>query len=94
MRITSFLFAAAVAAVVVLPSASFASPKCEALRFACENKDFLGLRGLGTCHEYRETCLEESSYDTCRELRYQCFHKEELGLEGQGTCRRFREICH
>jgi hypothetical protein len=96
LRITSFLFAAAVAAAVVLPSSSFAqSPQCEALRLACENKDFLNLNGAGTCRQYRENCLRPTSYEeTCRQLRYQCHHKDELGLEGEGTCRRYRETCH
>ena len=96
LRITSFLFAAAVAAAVVLPASAFAqSPQCEAMRLACENKDFLGLNGAGTCREYRERCLRPTSYEeTCRQLRYQCHHKEELGLEGEGTCRQYRETCH
>ena len=94
LRITSLLFAAAVAAVVVLPSSAFAqNPRCEALRLACENKDFLGMRGMGTCREYRETCGAPVYEVNCRELRYQCMHKEELGLEGQGTCQRYRESC-
>jgi hypothetical protein len=95
LRITSLLFAAAVAAAV-LPSSAFAqSPRCEALRLVCENKDFIGARGMGTCREYRESCLRPLSYEeTCRQLRYQCHHKEELGLEGEGTCRRFHETCH
>jgi hypothetical protein len=76
---------------MVLPAATYAQD-CAGLRWACENKDQLGLQGAGTCRRYRETC-GGGGQGQCAQLRYACEHKDELGLEGAGTCRRYRETC-
>ena len=75
---------------MVLPAATYAQD-CAGLRWACENKDQLGLQGAGTCRRYRETC--GGGQGQCAQLRYACEHKDELGLEGAGTCRRYRATC-
>ena len=40
---------------MALPAATYAQD-CAGLRWACENKDQLGLQGAGTCTRYREHC--------------------------------------
>jgi hypothetical protein len=78
-------------AAFIMPTGSYAQ-SCQKLRWACENKDELGLQGAGTCRRYREQC-ENRGHDRCAKLRYACEHKEELGVQGAGTCRRYREAC-
>ena len=62
---SSVAVAVAVAVVLVLKVAVFvvlaavaaaAAHRCAQLRYACEHKDELGLKGAGTCARYRETC--------------------------------------
>ena len=75
---------------MALPAATYAQD-CAGLRWACENKDQLGLQGAGTCRRYKEQC--GGGEGQCGQLRYACEHKDQLGLQGAGTCRRYHETC-
>lgn len=98
-NLISIAFGAAGLLFVVLPTPSYAQD-CRALRYACEHKDELGLRGAGTCRRFNDQCGRETFVSgpspfsaTCRQLRWACENKDRLGLEGAGTCRRYRETC-
>jgi hypothetical protein len=96
-NLASIAFGAAGLLFVALPTAGYAQD-CRGLRFACEHKDELGLRGAGTCRRFNELCGDVREQpanfpNNCRQLRWACENKDQLGLQGAGTCRRFRETC-
>ncbi len=93
-NLPSIAFAAAGLFLLVAPTAGYAQ-SCQALRWACEHKEQVGLQGAGMCRSYRERCggYGGGHADRCAKLRWACEHKDELGLQGAGTCSRYREAC-
>jgi hypothetical protein len=88
--------AAAAAALLMLPTLSFAEAPISEV--SSQGVDIqVGPGGVAVGERHRRSRSEREEVrrrgPDCRELRAACLNKDRLGEQGEGNCRRYRRLC-
>ena len=86
-------FAAAAAALFVLPLSASAAPLSTDLSSQAIEVGPGGVRVGHDRYDSRRRDERRAVRPNCGELRRACLNKERLGEQGEGNCRRYRQLC-